>query len=140
MSLCVVDSSFAMAWVFEDERNDLADALLARLGDGDSILVPAVLWALEVRNCLRNGVLRRRLSKQMAELRRRELLALPRVTVTCPNGLADELHELMTGHNLTSYDACYISVAREHGLPLATLDKQLARAATAVGVPRFTGT
>lgn len=35
---------------------------------------------------------------------------------------------------LTSYDACYLELARRKALPLATLDAALRKAASAVGV------
>jgi predicted nucleic acid-binding protein len=37
-------------------------------------------------------------------------------------------------HGLTSYDAYYLLLARDRGLPLATLDLELARAASAANV------
>jgi len=37
-------------------------------------------------------------------------------------------------HQLSVYGAAYLALAKSRGLPLATLDAQLARAATAEGV------
>jgi predicted nucleic acid-binding protein len=139
MRLCVVDCSFAMTWVFDDERSAIADALLARLERQDSIVVPAILWALEVRNVLRTAVRRRRLSATAAEDRRQLLLKLPRLTVAAPAGLGDDVDALMRAHDLTSYDATYLAVAIELGLPLATTDVDLIAAANAVGVRRYAG-
>jgi predicted nucleic acid-binding protein len=42
-------------------------------------------------------------------------------------------------HRLTIYDAAYLELARRSGLPLATLDQQLARAARAESVPLLGG-
>lgn len=137
MRLCVVDCSFAMSWVFEDEQNSAADDLLARLEKRDSIVVPAVLWGLEVRNALRTAVRRRRLTSSEADRRRRHLLDLPKVTVACPAGLGDQVDDLVRRCDLTSYDAAYLAIALEHELPLATADEGLARAAAAVGVRRY---
>lgn len=137
MRLCVVDCSFAMAWVFEDERNPLADGLLDRLDADHSFVVPAVLWGLEVRNTLRSAVRRRRLTLAGADERRRALAELPKLAVACPNGLGDVVDELVRTHDLTSYDAVYLAVATEHALPLATADAALARAARAAGVPLY---
>lgn len=137
MRLCVVDCSFAMAWVFDDEKNEVADSLLARVEEEDSIVVPAVLWGLEVRNALRTAVRRRRLTLAEADARRLCLFDLPKVTVACPHGLGDAVDELVREHGLTSYDAVYLAVAQEHDLPLATADAQLAAVASAVGVARF---
>jgi hypothetical protein len=40
-------------------------------------------------------------------------------------------------HGLTFYDAAYLSLAKEQHLPLATLDKQLPKAADPAGVQLF---
>jgi predicted nucleic acid-binding protein len=39
--------------------------------------------------------------------------------------------------NLTVYDAAYLELAKREGLPLATLDRNLERAAIAEGVSLF---
>jgi predicted nucleic acid-binding protein len=137
MRLCVLDSSFALAWVFEDEVEPAAVRLAERLTAGDSVVVPAVLWSLEVRNALRSAVRRKRLSSARAEQQRRALESVPRVQVPCPHGLGDEVDRLVLAHDLTSYDAAYLAVALRHSLPLATLDQDLEAAAVAEGVVSF---
>ena len=52
-----------------------------------------------------------------------------------PNG--DEAMRLARAHNLTFYDAAYLELAKREGLPLATLDRALERAAIAEGVALF---
>ncbi len=37
-------------------------------------------------------------------------------------------------YGLTAYDGCYLELAQKHGLPLATLDQDLATAARKCGV------
>lgn len=133
----MLDASFAMAWVFADEANALADDLLARLATADTVVVPAVLWSLEVRNILRSAVRRNRLSPELAEQHRLALRDLPKVAAACPNGLGDEIDELVRAHDLTSYDAAYLAVASEHDLPLATADARLAAAAATAGLRRY---
>ena len=44
---------------------------------------------------------------------------------------------LARAHGLSSYDAAYLELALRRGLALATLDKKLKAAASAVGVPTF---
>lgn len=139
MRLCVLDASFAMSWVFADEANPTADDLLSRLGSGDSIVVPAVIWSLEVRNVLRNAVRRGRLTSGLAEQHRLALRDLPKVVVACANGLGDEIDELVREHDLTSYDSAYLAAAIEHDLPLATADARLTTAARAAGARLFLG-
>ena len=137
MRLCVVDCSFAMAWVFEDERTPSADALLDQLDAEHSFVVPAVLWGIEVRDTLRSAVRRRRLTHAGADERRRALAELPKIAVACPNGLGDVVDELVKTHDLTSYDAAYLAVAIELALPLATADAMLTKAAQVAGVPLY---
>ena len=134
MRLCVLDCSFAMAWVFEDEANSDADALAERLRENDSVVVPAVLWSLEVANALRTGVLKKRITPERAEERRVAFANLPVVTVPCPHGLGDSLKALRHTHGLTSSDATYLAVAIEHSLALATNDDPLRKAAKKAGV------
>ena len=45
--------------------------------------------------------------------------------------------DLMRRHRLTAYDATYLDLAQRRGLPLATKDRELRLAATAVGVTLF---
>jgi predicted nucleic acid-binding protein len=135
----VLDASFAMAWVLADEGSAFANGLFARLEASDSVVVPAVLWSLEVRNALRNAVRRNRLTPELAEQHRRTLRDVPKVVVACPNGLGDEIDELVRLHDLTTYDAVYLAVAIEHDLPLATVDERLASATRAAGVARYAG-
>lgn len=48
------------------------------------------------------------------------------------------LMDLAIRHQLFSYDAAYLELAIRMGLPLATLDEPLKRAALAEGVPLVT--
>lgn len=54
----VLDNSIVMAWSFEDESNDYADAVLDRLATTRAV-VPG-LWPLEVANALLMGERRKR--------------------------------------------------------------------------------
>jgi predicted nucleic acid-binding protein len=47
----------------------------------------------------------------------------------------EAVFEVAHNHRLSFYDACYLEVAIRNGVALATLDKSLARAAKAAGVP-----
>lgn len=50
---------------------------------------------------------------------------------------AKEFAQLARVHQLTAYDAAYLSLAIEAGQPLYTHDKNLAQAAKRAGVPLF---
>ena len=137
MRLCVLDCSLAMSWVFEDERDVVADRLLAHLERADCVVVPAVLWSLEVRNALRGAVRRKRVTAEDAEQQRLAFAAIPTVAVPCPHGLGDAIDRLVRAHGLTSFDAAYLAIASEHALPLATVDAGLESAARHEKVPLF---
>ncbi len=49
----------------------------------------------------------------------------------------DDVFSLAQEYGLTFYDAAYLNVAIQEGLPLASLDRQLVRAAEAVGIQLF---
>ena len=71
----VVDTSVAMAWVFEDEATPATDALLERLRDGSAV-VPS-LWRFEVANVLAVAERRGRITEAQSVRFSRLLGALP---------------------------------------------------------------
>lgn len=48
-----------------------------------------------------------------------------------------DLLQLAEAHNLTAYDAAYLELAQRSGLPLATLDSDLAAVAASLGIRVF---
>ena len=52
-----------------------------------------------------------------------------------PDPPGDAVITLARRHTLTVYDASYLELAMRENVPLATLDKKLAAAAEAEGVP-----
>jgi len=73
----VLDASMTIAWLFRDERTQLAQSALRRVAI-EGALVPAI-WRLEVANVLRNAVRRGRCDDQYAE---RSLQRLGRLRIT----------------------------------------------------------
>jgi predicted nucleic acid-binding protein len=127
----VIDASIAAAWAFPDEDSDLArraaEVLRVSLG-----YVPALFW-FEVRNLLLVGERRGRIGPGATLAILKDLDELPlAVDRSC---VSTRLLELARQHRLTAYDAAYLELAERSGSPLATLDRQLAAAALAVGVP-----
>lgn len=132
----VLDNSIAMAWSFEDEASDYADAALDRLAQ-TSALVP-VLWPLEVANALLMGERRKRSTE--AETRRWLAILASLPIAVDPDSNANAWSDTLTlarGHGLTAYDAAYLELAIRRDLPLATIDKKLKKAAEAVGARLF---
>jgi predicted nucleic acid-binding protein len=129
----VVDSSIALTWCFQDEATAAADALLLRLTD-DGAYAPS-LWPLEVLNALMTAQRRGRISSLERQDRVALLQALPIMLDRETAGQAWTLTNLLAErHGLTLYDAAYLELAQRLNLPLATLDADLARATSDLGI------
>jgi predicted nucleic acid-binding protein len=132
----VLDGSIALAWLFLDERNPYADAIVGKLPNIE-MLVPR-LWHLEVANVLLVGERRGRCTEADTTTWLRFLSGLPiTVDVSTEARAWSDTIGLARRHGLTEYDAAYLELALREGLPLATLDAKLEAAASAVGVARY---
>jgi predicted nucleic acid-binding protein len=134
--MLVVDSSAALSWALRDEQGS-GLALLEAMADEPAI-VP-VHWILEVTNALRMAVQRARLQpdERHAIVERLQNLSITVDGETVPRCWR-EIPLLADRFALTTYDAAYLELAIRLDLPLATMDKALARAARAAGVPLLT--
>jgi predicted nucleic acid-binding protein len=129
----VLDASITLAWCFEDQSTSLSELALERLRE-ERALVPEV-WPFEVANVLAGAERWGRLTWAQSARFVRLLRQLP-ITVeqlgqdtVMGTGLA-----LSRRHGLTAYDAAYLVLAAGAGVPLATADLALRRAAGAAGV------
>jgi predicted nucleic acid-binding protein len=132
----VLDCSIALAWFFADESDAYADAVANALPNS-RIIVPS-LFHLEIGNILVVGERRKRCTEAQATAFLTRLSALP-ITVdsqTVIQAWSDTI-ALARIHQLSSYDASYLELARRESLPLASLDAPLKAAAKAVGVADF---
>ena len=132
-NLFVVDNSIVMSWCFKDEANQYADAVLDSLSEATA-LVPSI-WPLEVINVLLVAERRMRIS-EADSVRFTTLLSQLPIVVEYERAeqIMKDLLALARVKELSSYDASYLDLAMRKGLPLATLDKRLKEAATAVDV------
>lgn len=132
MSL-VLDSSMALAWLFEDENSDLADNILQQVADSGAI-VPS-LWRLEIANALQMAVRRNRIDAAFRDASLTDLsaLAIEIDSETDHQAWRTTLH-IADSCTLTLYDATYLELAQRLRLPLATLDQALRDAAEKIGV------
>ncbi len=136
MSTVVVDCSVALAWCFEDETTEFTEAVLDAVVAGGAV-VPC-LWPLEAANVLLVAERRKRISEAQATQFLDRLLALPiQIETPVGNETWTRVHALGRTHGLSSYDAAYLDLAIRRGLPLATLDRDLKKAAENSGVPLF---
>jgi predicted nucleic acid-binding protein len=133
MAAFVVDASATLPWCFADEATTATNALLARLRTGDEAIVPAH-WALEVANALLIAVRRKRISPLDADQFLQDLEFLPiRIDTTTKSQVRTGAFPLAEQYGLTVYDAAYLELAIRQGLPLATLDDDLRKAAGVAG-------
>lgn len=129
----VVDCSIAMAWLFHDEATPKTAALLSRLAT-ESALVPA-WWSIEITNVIAMAERKGRISPSQSDS---FIAALNKLGIErddeAPDRAFTHLLALCRTHRLTSYDAIYLDLAIRRGLPLATLDQDLRKAARKLGV------
>ena len=101
----------------------------------DGALVP-IHWSLEVGNALLIALRGRSIS---TEKRRDALAQLVNLQITIDRQTLDEAWgttlALADRFRLTLYDACYLELAQRRGLPLASLDQDLRKAARALDIP-----
>ena len=138
MAALVIDSSIAAAWCFPDEQTPYTKAVLQAVA-APAVAVAPRLWAYEIRNSVLMGVRRSRISRTHAEDFLDTLKSLP-IRLTDPLSY-DDVFALADRHGLTVYDAAYLDayldLAVREGLPLASLDGALIRAARQSGVEIF---
>jgi predicted nucleic acid-binding protein len=129
----IIDCSVAMTWLFTDEATHETGELLNRLRNETS-LVPG-WWYLEVINVLSIAERKRRITLTQASDFLSQISKLDiEIDGEAPARAFDEILPLCRAHHLTSYDAMYLELAIRRGLPLATLDGPLRKAARKLGV------
>ncbi len=127
----VIDGTIAACWLLSDTGHDTVEAALARLTH-DDVRVPPV-WRTELRDLL----LRCERDRQIDEGETAAALALLDALPIAVAPLSDDAAVLALArrHRLTAAAAAYVALAAHEGLPLATLDADLAAAARRERVP-----
>jgi predicted nucleic acid-binding protein len=130
----VLDGSITLAWYFEDEQTPAAMEVLRQVAANGAV-VPS-LWRLEVANGLQVALKRKRITAAYRDVSLNDLesLAISIDAETDRHAWAATLR-LSDRFGLTMYDAAYLELSGRLGLPLATLDAQLASAAVASAIP-----
>jgi predicted nucleic acid-binding protein len=130
----VADASVAIGWVHPAQATKQTAAMLAAIGEGSSLEVPA-LWPLEVANALTVLVRRRKLTD---EDRATGLQWFRALRVHVDHDMAalafSRLADLANAHQISVYDAAYLELAQRRGLPLGCKDGPLRQAARKAGV------
>jgi predicted nucleic acid-binding protein len=129
----VLDPSLTLAWYFEDERTDAADAVLDQVVEAGAVVPP--LWRIEVLNALQVSIRRKRIDAAFrdAALARLGAMAIA-VDPESDTHAWTTTRQLADRFRLTAYDAVYLELAQRRNLPLATLDQDLRAAGAALGV------
>jgi predicted nucleic acid-binding protein len=121
----VLDASVAANWLLDEEINPVAQRALDEMQAGTPIFVPT-LWLLEIVNVLFSAERRKRIDRKHRDGALDRIAQLP-LAILAPPGLSDLmlLRHYAEKHQLTSYDAEYLRVAKSQNLSLATLDGNL---------------
>jgi predicted nucleic acid-binding protein len=133
-SAFVADASVGAAWLVASQSNNATDGLLNDAEQGAEVHVPA-LWFLEVANTLLMLRRRGRFDDRDYKQSQLDLVDLrPRIDDESPRRTLGSVAELAERHALSIYDAVYLELALRRGLPLASRDSGLNKAARSAGV------
>lgn len=122
-----------MAWCFDDETTACTESVLDGLQVTGAI-VPAI-WPLEVGNALLAAERRNRITHAKALRFLGLVRTLPiNVEQDGASRVFTDVFPLAKAQQLTTYDASYLDLAMRAGIPIATQDKSLIRAAKSCGV------
>lgn len=123
----ILDCSITMAWCFEDEVTEYSEVILEKLKNKNAF-VP-VIWSLEVANVLLFAERKSRLTHAKATAFIESLRHLPIIQDVNSQVAMSTTFEIARETGLTIYDASYLELALRLRLPIATLDKDLRKAA-----------
>lgn len=135
----VLDNSVAMCWLLNDGRPaDVSYALKVLDALKKSQAVVPALWALEAANVVAKAESKGLVTEARTHAFVATLVRLNIVVdkATAAHALGETLN-LARRYKLSAYDASYLELALRDGLPLATLDADLEKAARKAGVKRF---
>jgi predicted nucleic acid-binding protein len=134
----VLDNSVAMRWALPSSNSPTAhtyaDSVLGKLEEGQTALAPN-LWYVEAISVLVRAEKKGHLSQADTN---RFLIFIDALGIERDDSAASAATAaLARTHGLSGYDAVYLDLAIRRSLPLATVDKDLCKAAKAAGVPLY---
>lgn len=135
----VLDNSVTMRWFFGDGKpQELAYAGRVLEAMQDAKACVPITWGLEVANVIVKAEEKALVTEARsgAFLEMLEDVEIEVDTATFTHALSDTL-QLARRYKLSAYDASYLELALRLGLPLATLDEDLQKAAKKAGVKKF---
>ncbi len=133
MKRFVLDCPISASWCLTDEQNGKALDILERLTKEEA-LVPS-LWTIEMANIL---VIAERKGRITAADAKREIGILQTLPIVFDTentySMMEDTRRVAREYTLSAYDACYLALAQHAGVPLATSDRALLKAAHTCGV------
>lgn len=136
----VLDNSVTMRWFFGDGKpRELAYAVKVLEATKEANALVPVTWGLEVANVIAKAEAKALVTEARsgAFLEMLGGVDIEVDTATFAYALSNTL-QLARRYRLSAYDASYLELALRLGLPLATLDEELQKAAKKAGVKKFT--
>jgi predicted nucleic acid-binding protein len=134
MPAFVLDSSVALAWYLPRQQTAKTDALMHLTAEQGALTT--ILWPIEVANVLltyeRRGLLTT--ADRMGAIAFYTSIPIETDDQTATRAWGTTF-DLALAQKLTVYDAGYLELSLRSGLPLATLDEALGKAAASLGVP-----
>jgi predicted nucleic acid-binding protein len=130
----VLDASVTLTWLFSTQVTSYSQAVLESMKTGSTFVPP--IWSLEITNVALGAERNKRLSRANIMVFF-EMLEASSITPRDPSQDKPALFSFALLYELSAYDACYLALASQLGLPLATLDKKIRNAANRAGVELF---
>ena len=137
----VLDASVAMSWLLGDgvaTTRAYAMGVLEAMKSEDNRAIVPVVWNLEVANVIAKAEQKGLLVEAQSEafLEMLSGLDIDVDSDTVATALSDTL-QIARRYRLSAYDASYMELSLRAGMPLATLDQDLNKAARRAGIKRF---
>jgi predicted nucleic acid-binding protein len=130
----VLDASVGVAWCFDDEATKFTEGVLDLISAGVEAVVPSP-WPLEIANALLTAGRRKRIAQVKVTALLLKIARLPiSVRPIDPKESFEQILPMARQQGLSLNDAAYLQLAAREGLPLATLDDELLKAAKSTGV------
>jgi len=129
----VLDRSAALAWIYDDETTDSIRLIFNAVAE-QGAFVPS-LWRLEIAHSLTVAIRRGRIGHEFRRAARADLGDLDIIVDAQTDSRAwNATLEFADRFLLTVYDAAYVELAERRALPLATLDRDMQRAGSRLGL------
>jgi len=130
----VIDASVVAAVLFKEIGSDSARSFLDRELTAGSTLGAPDLMPLEVASIAAKKVWRADVDPEDGRAAVQTALDLIKDNTISASTLALRAHELAAAHHFSAYDACYLALAENRTIRVATLDAKLARRADETGL------